>query len=263
MKPIVLTIAAGLLAINTAAVNADFVNFEDVPGIAPNSHQDFDVTGFYSGGFHFTPGPQNVLVNPTDPHGNITVANDTQPVALPPPAGFEPDHYTWIFPNNTSQVAYADFDIKMNLDTVPSLLQECVECFYEIPRSFSLFSVDVAGIALDWSDGTTYDEIYEPVVTVTGTYLGGGTISTTITQDGIVDGPGGAADFLNHTFGSDWTGLTEVLFSVSQANPDYFKGFLALDNIEYSVSYVPEPSTWLLFGIGLLGLLGLGRRRLS
>ena len=80
---------------------------------------------------------------------------------------------------------------------------------------------------------------------VTGNLLGGGTVSTTITFDGINDGPGGLADFQLATFNSGWINLTSVVFDGLGGND----GRLGIDSV---IVNVPEPSSLALAGIGIL-----------
>lgn len=82
-------------------------------------------------------------------------------------------------------------------------------------------------------------------VLVTGNLFGGGTISTTIILDGIVDGPGGVADFQLATFNPGWDNLTSVVFDGVGGND----GRMGIDNI---IVNVPEPSSLALVGIGIL-----------
>jgi hypothetical protein len=44
---------------------------------------------------------------------------------------------------------------------------------------------------------------------------------------------------------------------------DSHTGLRGVDNINLDVAAVPEPSTLLLLGSGLLGLIGCGRRRMK
>ena len=53
----------------------------------------------------------------------------------------------------------------------------------------------------------------------------------------------------------NWSGFTKAEVK--------FLGSGAIDNIALSAAPVPEPATMLLFGSGLLGLAGIGRRKLA
>lgn len=88
---------------------------------------------------------------------------------------------------------------------------------------FGLVSVDLAEYSTVVPDAVTVQFI--------GYYAGGGTITTSFTTDGIIDGTGPLADFQTFTFGSGWTGLTRVEV------PGY--GW-SLDNLVVSV---PEPAS--------------------
>lgn len=84
-------------------------------------------------------------------------------------------------------------------------------------------------------------------VLITGNIFGGGTVSTTITLDGINDGVGGAADFQLATFNASWDNLTSVVFDGVGGTVSRF----AIDNITVNI---PEPSSLALAGIGLFAL---------
>ncbi len=101
---------------------------------------------------------------------------------------------------------------------------------------FDLLSVDLAEYSSVRSDPVT--------VQFVGYRWDGGTVSTSFTTDGIIDGTGPLADFETFHFGPEFNGLTRVEI------PTF--GW-SLDNL---VVAVPEPSVWALFllGGGLLGV---------
>jgi hypothetical protein len=89
-------------------------------------------------------------------------------------------------------------------------------------------------------------------VNITGFINGGGQVSTHISMDGIFDGLGGVSDFQFATFGSNWSNLTRVEFDSNA---------YSLDNIQLDINSVPVPAAVWLFGSGILGLVGVARRK--
>ena len=132
------------------------------------------------------------------------------------------------------------------------------------PENGSGYLQALAGHSLSFSfiDGSLFDLLsvdlaeYSTVVpdSVTVQFVGyrwdGGTVSTSFTTDGIIDGTGPLADFETFHFGPEFSGLTRVEI------PTF--GW-SLDNL---VVAVPEPGAWalLLLGGGLLGVCW-GKRR--
>lgn len=85
-------------------------------------------------------------------------------------------------------------------------------------------------------------------VLIVGNLFGGGTVSTTITLDGVNDGPGGLADFQLANFNASWDNLTSVVFD-GLGGED---GRMGIENI---VVNVPEPSSLVFLGLGAVAWL--------
>ncbi len=89
-------------------------------------------------------------------------------------------------------------------------------------------------------------------IQVTGTLASGGTVVQSFALDWIQDAQGPAADFQQFNL-NGFSNLTSVSFTGIGGN-----NFFTLDNL--NVSEVPEPASFALLGLGLLGL-ALSRRK--
>jgi len=100
-------------------------------------------------------------------------------------------------------------------------------------------------LSIDLAEYSTVSVATRSAVTVTmiATKQTGDVLTTSFTTDGIIDGGGPLFDFETVIFGPEWTNLASLSFGKPQGI-----GF-TLDNIVYAI--VPEPSTAVLFGLGL------------
>jgi hypothetical protein len=99
--------------------------------------------------------------------------------------------------------------------------------------TFALLSLDAAEFFftpfVDRPDAET--------IIITGTQEGGGTVSHTITLDGLRDGPGGIDDYEHFVLPGTFVNLTSVMFTgLHSTNGD---GGIGLDNIEFATA-TPE-----------------------
>ncbi len=99
--------------------------------------------------------------------------------------------------------------------------------------TFSLVSLDAA----EFYAVPVNDRPDAQTLTITGFQQGGGTVSHTVTIDGLRDGPGGLDDFEHFVLPSTFVDLTSVVFTGLRAGD--LSGGVALDNIEYQLP-VPE-----------------------
>ena len=108
---------------------------------------------------------------------------------------------------------------------------------------FSLISFDLG----EYSSYSSNDS-----VTITGYKNSGTQITETFQLDSLFDGLGGINDFQSITLDANWNNLTRVEFDSSA---------YSLDNIQLDINQVPVPTAVWLFGSGLLGLIGVARRK--
>ena len=140
------------------------------------------------------------------------------------------------------------------------------------PPSFAPVTMTTAIYASFRLTGLDYAELSESAATnysastivMTGALLGGGTVSQTLTINGLNDGPGGANDFQSAVLDAFW-GASELVSL-------QFSGFIGnspnkafqLDNIALDVTRVgnvPEPGSLALAGLALAGLWQTRRMR--
>jgi hypothetical protein len=93
-------------------------------------------------------------------------------------------------------------------------------------------------------------------LTFTGTLAGGGTVSQTVTTDGVCCSGLSANDFEVFSFGSAFTNLLSV--SWDQLAPE---AVVAYDNFVLEATAVPAPAALGAFALGIAGLGVAGRRR--
>lgn len=121
-------------------------------------------------------------------------------------------------------------------------------------QSFSLNGLD-----LDNGRDTSVAEA-QASFTVTGFKTDGTTISTTVTLDNLPNSETyGTAAAFNHF---DFVGFTNLSsFEIERITPNAW-GYLTIDNLNVSAATpVPEPSSWLMISLGLLGLGVHAKRR--
>ena len=237
MTVLILSAVLLLPAVALSASNLTIIDFESF-GLEGVSGGPFTVPsggeastangqGIIQNGFLFKPGPDNTSTY-NDLHGynNKTTPTSTGNLTVP-----------W---NGTTLFGSHDDLVVQRTDG----------------GLFTLVAFDYAGYAD--SSGNTY----EGVLSLTGTRNDGSVVNMTFTPDGVVDGLSGSPDFQSVT-PNNWVNLVKVEFSVSglPATSNLF----AFDNFEViaqsTATPVPAPSTWLLFGMGLMTMLGVLRRR--
>lgn len=97
---------------------------------------------------------------------------------------------------------------------------------------------------------------------VTGFKADGTTVNTTVTLDALPNSATfGTAQAFNHFDFTEFTDLRS--FEINRITPNEW-GYMALDNLQVTaVTPVPEPASWLMFGLGLAGLGAYAKRRKS
>lgn len=134
-----------------------------------------------------------------------------------------------------------------------SFVSPTVQIKHSIGELFGLSSIDFAELLKPTDSGFSY---IANSIEITGYKSGGEVLVENILLDNLNDGPGGAIDFQTLIFNPDWLDLTHVLLKgINDIQYTYFN----FDNI--SLTLVPIPSAVWLFGSGLIGLVGVARRK--
>jgi hypothetical protein len=213
------------------------IDFENVP-LVPLTHGDV----FVSNGFSIGSYSNSLAAQPGDLVGLITQGSDSAcwNTACPTPDS-NPTRY------------------------LTTLNDGLVDITHNSGKTFSIKAFDATFVGA--YDSATYPTI-PGYVRLQG-FLANGNY---LTQDYRLDGPGADGFEFGHY-------LTNGAFSTAQFAEVYIFGFtcaasggctafnsnqsqFAIDNIATTATLpVPEPSTWLMFGSGLLGLVAAARRR--
>jgi Concanavalin A-like lectin/glucanases superfamily/Bacterial Ig domain len=96
--------------------------------------------------------------------------------------------------------------------------------------TFSLFSLDAA----EFYAQPVPDRPDAERLTITGFQAGGGTVTHTLTLDGVRDGPAGVVDFQHFTLPGTFVNLTSVVFTGLRGVDE--AGGVSVDNLEYTLS---------------------------
>lgn len=152
--------------------------------------------------------------------------------------------------------------------TTPGGASYCFpECAYNgTPYLLSMWG---GSFTLSKSDGSTFNIFgfdgaeghmdqpseWAQSILLTGTKLDGSSVAQSFSLDFINDGEGSLNDFQTFALSSSFTDLISLQF-------EGLGGDFSIDNIQTSLTTVPESSSLLLMLLGLVGL-GASRRKLS
>jgi len=116
--------------------------------------------------------------------------------------------------------------------------------------AFALSAFDIG----EWSNTGAPNGVFAGQITVLGTLVGGGTLFTTLTVDGVKPA------FQTFTFDGTWTNLSSV--TLKGINGNGLANSFGLDNVvvDVAASPVPEPGTLSLLGVGSAYVFGRRRR---
>ena len=226
---------SAFLVAGQGSAMAMIIDFEIIS--APDDGLDFDFSvpveqqyitphgvGILTKGFNYTPGPINVEYD-----GEIYNDIHIQNAMIETSGGL-------IAPFNETTIAGG------HDDTILSKADGSV---------FNLLKFDFGG----YKDELDPFDLYEKDLIIIGTLAGGGgTIQETCDSDGLF-----GFQTCELGGGEGWYGLTSVTFQ--HTGDGTYQGAFALDDIH--VSAVPVPAAIWLFGSGLLGLVGVARRKRS
>jgi len=126
---------------------------------------------------------------------------------------------------------------------------------------FEFTTVDNLGFSLLSFDGAEAhngaEGFFAKRIRVSAVTVGNVTVNQYFDLDWVNDGNGPLNDFQNFTLSNEFTNLKSVRFE----GVDGSNNFFSVDNISFSTTDVPEPSTLAIFGLALMGLASRGLKR--
>lgn len=129
--------------------------------------------------------------------------------------------------------------------------------------SFNLNGLDLDNFYDDNFPDYQYHLPAQATFVITAKLATGGMVSTTVTLDNIPNAvSNGTPAAFNHFALSGFTNITSFEVKRQDTSYDSEEAGIALDNLDItSTSPVPEPSSWAMMGLGLLGLAAYAKRR--
>jgi hypothetical protein len=134
-----------------------------------------------------------------------------------------------------------------------------------LSQDFTLSNISEVTISFNWAfdywDKSKQNDSFVSLVTTQGTPVFDITLLDLQSSWGI----GITSGYFEQTYDLTPYGFTgaDIGFTLTEADTRWTNSLAGVDNVSVTGAPVPEPSTILLMGTGLLGIIGFGRKRLN